>query len=125
MLAMQAQNAHRSSQATHEPEYPRSILEFMTIAAFAVSRADLRAPQRGPAPVALARQCAMYLAHVGFGLNFTEVGRLFNRDRTTAAYACRVIEERRDDPAIDILLGVLEQACCPPQDTPADVGGRA
>jgi chromosomal replication initiation ATPase DnaA len=113
MLALQAQNAHRSSPAKHEPEYPRNILEFMTVAAFAVPVADLRARHRGSAPVALARQCAMYLAHVGFGLSYTEVGRMFGRDRTTAAYACRVIEDLRDDPTTDMLLGVLEQACRP------------
>jgi chromosomal replication initiation ATPase DnaA len=53
----------------------------------------------------------MYLAHVSFGLNYAEVGRAFGRDRTTAAYACRLIEERRDDPAVDAVLGSLENAC--------------
>jgi hypothetical protein len=53
----------------------------------------------------------MYLAHVTFGLNYAEVGRAFGRDRTTAAYACRLIEERRDDPAVDAVLGSLESAC--------------
>jgi hypothetical protein len=58
-----------------------------------------------------ARQSAMYLAHVTFHLTYTEVGRAFGRDRTTAAYACQVVEERRDDPAIDAVLGSLESAC--------------
>jgi hypothetical protein len=53
----------------------------------------------------------MYLAHVSFGLNYSEVGRAFGRDRTTAAHACQLIEDRRDDPAVDAVLGSLENAC--------------
>ncbi|MDP2123671.1 MAG: helix-turn-helix domain-containing protein [Parvibaculum sp.] len=71
---------------------------------------DLKAPTRRRAPVALARQVAMYLTHVIFGVSLSEVGRLFGRDRTTAAHACRTIEDRRDDPDFDRLLDVLAQA---------------
>jgi chromosomal replication initiation ATPase DnaA len=53
----------------------------------------------------------MYLAHVAFGLSLSEVGRAFGRDRTTAAHACRLIEERRDDPEVDAILSPLEGAC--------------
>jgi hypothetical protein len=53
----------------------------------------------------------MYLAHVAFGLSYSEVGRAFGRDRTTAAHACRLIEDRRDEPPVDALLGALEHAC--------------
>ena len=52
----------------------------------------------------------MYLAHVAFGLNFTEVGRAFGRDRTTAAHACRAIEDRRDEARLDTALADLEHA---------------
>ena len=48
---------------------------------------------------------------VTFGLNYSEVARAFGRDRTTAAHACQLIEERRDDPAVDAVLGSLEDAC--------------
>jgi chromosomal replication initiation ATPase DnaA len=50
----------------------------------------------------------MYLAHVGFGLRYGAIGAGFGRDRTTAARACRLVEERRDDPSVDALLGALE-----------------
>jgi chromosomal replication initiation ATPase DnaA len=56
------------------------------------------------------RQTAMYLAHVAFGLTYTEIGQLFSRDRTTVAHACGVVEERRDDPIVDRALTTLEQA---------------
>jgi hypothetical protein len=82
-----------------------------TAAAFAVSPLELNAATRRGPYIAFARQSAMYLAHVAFGLSFSDVGRGFGRDRTTAAYACRLIEERRDDPAIDRVLGSLESAC--------------
>ena len=52
----------------------------------------------------------MYLAHVAYGFTLTEVGRLFSRDRTTAAHACRLIEDKRDDPAFDVSLDSLEIA---------------
>jgi chromosomal replication initiation ATPase DnaA len=52
----------------------------------------------------------MYLAHVACGLSLTEAGALFSRDRTTAAHACGVVEDKRDDPAFDVFLDHLENA---------------
>lgn len=80
-------------------------------ASLALPLADLMAPSRRSARAAFARQVAMYLAHVSFGATFSAVGRVFGRDRTTAAHAVRVIEERRDDPCVDALLDRLERAC--------------
>ena len=87
--------------------------------AFKISVAEMRAPTRRTAPVAQARQrrspaeargrqIAMYLMHVSFGLSLSAVGRHFGRDRTTAAHACRQIEDRRDDAAFDVLMDRLE-----------------
>ena len=87
------------------------LLEEATAAAFGVAPDDLRSSSRRGATVAFARQSAMYLAHVVLGYNYSDVGRLFHRDRTTAAYACRLVEDRRDDPEIDIRLDLLERAC--------------
>ena len=88
----------------------RSVSEIVA-AAFGVTADELQAPRRGTAPVAFARQAAMYLAHVVFGLNMKRLGRSFGRDRTTARHACRTIEDMRDDPVIDRTLSVLEAAC--------------
>jgi chromosomal replication initiation ATPase DnaA len=79
-------------------------------AAFMVPVQEIRASTRRTASVALARQSAMYLAHVAFGLNFTDAGRAFGRVRTTAARACRVIEDRRENAHLDTALGDLEHA---------------
>lgn len=87
------------------------LLETAVAASFAVPRASLRARSRCRADVAFARQAAMYLAHVAFGLSYSATGRLFGRDRTTAAHACRLVEERRDDPGTDRLLHTLEAIC--------------
>jgi chromosomal replication initiation ATPase DnaA len=87
------------------------LMEAATAAAFAVPVDELRAPSRRAPAVAFARQSAMYLAHVVLGLRYSEIGRLFRRDRTTAAYACQLIEDRRDDPAIDRVLHTLEGLC--------------
>jgi hypothetical protein len=84
---------------------------FATAAAFAVPVGELHAATRRSSYVAFARQSAMYLAHVSFGVSLSDVGRSFGRDRTTAAHACRLIEDRRDDPAVDAVLGSLECAC--------------
>lgn len=78
--------------------------------AFQVHLAEMQAPTRGSAPVALARQVALYLVHVGYGLTFTRTGKLFGRDRTTVAHACRAVEERREDPDFDACLDYLEIA---------------
>ena len=57
-----------------------------------------------------ARHTCMYLAYVIFQWPLERVGAAFGRDRTTAGHACRLIEDRRDDPAFDAGLEALE-AC--------------
>ena len=78
--------------------------------AFAIPADDLRQASRCRAPVALARQAAMYLANVAGGVNLTQVGQGFGRDRTTVAHACARIEDLRDDPRFDLSLTLLEGA---------------
>ena len=87
------------------------LLEQAVAAAFAVPVDAVRASSRSTAEVAFARQCAMYLAHVALGASCHAVGRLFHRDRTTVAHACQLVELRRDDPAIDRMLDMLQGVC--------------
>ena len=87
----------------------RSI-EAVVSTALGIGLADLRAAQRGCAAAAQARQTAMYLAHVHFGLSLSQVGRNFGRDRTTVAHACARIEDSRDDPKVERVLACLEAA---------------
>ncbi len=90
------------------PPLPRDAIEQAVVQVFGVGREDLHRLSRGRAKVALARQVAMYLAHVACGMTLTDTGRLFGRDRTTVAHACGVIEDRRDDPLFDRALDLLE-----------------
>lgn len=87
-----------------------AFLVAIICAAYGITRAELTSTSRRKARVAHARQVAMYLAHVAGGVSLTGVGQLFGRDRTTAAHACRLIEDQRDDPALDLVLEVLGAA---------------
>jgi chromosomal replication initiation ATPase DnaA len=103
---------HRRHDARTErnPAASREAIEQAVVQVFGVGHDDLHHLTRGRAKVALARQVAMYLAHVACGLSMTDTGRLFGRDRTTVAHACGVIEDRRDDPLFDRALDLLEWA---------------
>lgn len=85
----------------------RSI-ECAAAAVFAVPLTQLRAPTRGAPRVALARQAAMYLAHVTFALSHRRIATLFRRERTTVAHACRTVEDRRDEVWLEARLRRLE-----------------
>jgi len=117
-MPLNVQNCESSKQFRRAPAMSRDVghlavlrkIEKTVAIIFHVPESELRAPTRRKANTALARQVAMYIAHVGCGMNYSQVGRLFGRDRTTAAHACRLIEDRRDDPAFDLSLDYLEQA---------------
>ncbi|WP_421792291.1 helix-turn-helix domain-containing protein [Hyphobacterium sp.] len=92
-----------------ERDLARARLARETVAfAFDVPADEIAAPTRRSSEVAFARQVAMYLAHVAFELNLARVGLAFGRDRSTAAHACQIVEDRRDDPAFDAWLDGLE-----------------
>lgn len=84
------------------------LAEAAASAAAKVPSRKLRALNRGRRPVARARQRAMYLAHVAFGLSLTRVGVCFGRDRTTVRHACALVEDSRDDPRCEFSLSALE-----------------
>ena len=67
---------------------------------------------RGSSEISRARQIAMYLLHTSLSMPYGTVAKLFARDRTTVAHACRTIEDLRDVPASDDeimkLEGILE-----------------
>lgn len=73
-----------------------------------VSAADLLRRNRCRAGIAAARQLAMYLVNVKLEYTMTQVGGLFGRDRTTVAHACMAVEDRRDEPAFDEAVSLLE-----------------
>lgn len=90
----------------------KAIIESTVADVFAIDVGRLQSGSRGQAPVAQARQVAMYLMHCAFGISLTEIGYAFARDRTTVSHACRLIEDRRDTASFDFLLTNLEEIVC-------------
>lgn len=90
----------------------RRMLVVLVGSALAVDGRALCSTGRGTARIAHARQIALYIAHTTLGLSYTEAGRLFGRDRTTAAHACRRIEEERESQCVDQMMDCLERAAC-------------
>ncbi|HVZ28819.1 MAG TPA: helix-turn-helix domain-containing protein [Asticcacaulis sp.] len=83
------------------------IMDLVALAT-GVPAGHLRSPTRNHARAARARQIAMYLAYVGYAWPLKRVGQAFGRDRTTAGYACRLVEDLRDDRSFDAELERLE-----------------
>jgi len=73
-----------------------------------VALKELCARTRCRPKAAFARQIAMYLSHIVFRMNSAEVARAFGRDRSTARYAIRQIEELREAPELDRMLCWME-----------------
>lgn len=115
---------HRRGALAMQTEFTRSVIEDVVCSTLAVTCADLHARTRKGAPIAFARQVAMYLAHVGCGMSLKESAAMFNRERTTAAHACCIIEDRRDDPAFDGFMDQLEGAVVCLRSSPAGYGRR-
>lgn len=87
------------------PGFAEVIIAYL----YGVTASDLHATTRGGARTAFARQLAMYLTHVVYGLTLTQVATQFGRDRTTVSHALHRVEDMREDPAIDRLLWRLER----------------
>lgn len=60
--------------------------------------------------VVLARQVAMYVASVAWGMSLGRVARAFGRDRATVRHACSMMEERREDARFDRWIEAIESA---------------
>lgn len=78
-------------------------------ACFSVSGHDIRAMERSRTEISRVRQIGMYVAHVIAGLTMHEVGLGFQRDRTTVAYACHVVEDLRDEPEFENVIRMVER----------------
>jgi len=70
----------------------------------------LKEQRRMIGPEGRARRMAVYLAYVTFGWPMDRVAHVFGLNRTTAANACRWVEDARDSKPLDELLDHLE-AC--------------
>ncbi|WP_083656798.1 helix-turn-helix domain-containing protein [Mongoliimonas terrestris] len=95
------------------PVDDRAVVDFVeqvVLRAFDLGADTLRHPTRGRQSPARARQVAMYLLHVRLGVTLSTCARAFGRDRTTAAHACRRVEDMRENHRLDVRLNSLEAA---------------
>ena len=65
-------------------------------------------PSRCTAPVARARQIAMYLLHTLCSRSQAAVATAFGRDRTTVRHACALVEDAREAPDFEQEMTRLE-----------------
>ena len=100
----------RSTRRTLHPPEACGIAARLSATHFELSQAELVAAPRGSRRISRARHVAIYLAHVTLGLPLVLVASRFRRDRSTAAYACRLVEDLRERPAFDAALAALEIA---------------
>lgn len=87
-----------------------SEIERRVASRFHVNRGTLHAPGRCSERIAFARHVAMYLERVLLELSYGDIARRFGRHPTTVIYACRRIEDLRDDTGFDRRLAAIEQA---------------
>lgn len=92
--------------------YRKRIVEAalrLTARTCGVEYAHVAAANKRSAPVAFARQLAMYLCHVVGDMSLRDVAAEFARDRTTVSHACHAIEDRRERPIFDRQIEHLER----------------
>jgi chromosomal replication initiation ATPase DnaA len=98
----------RSREGAHDVARARLAQQAVAYA-FGERVEEIAAPTRRNRRAARARQTAMYLAHVAFGMSLGRVANAFGRDRSTVAHACRIIEDHREDDDFDDHLDRLEE----------------
>lgn len=102
--------AKRRDHPPRDPMLARRTVEAVLALVVGLPEGGFPDPSRRGRRQDLLRQIAMYLAHVGAGVDMRAVGEAFRRDRTTVGHACRLIEDRREDARFDRLLDCLERA---------------
>jgi chromosomal replication initiation ATPase DnaA len=85
-------------------------IERLVARRFGVAVSALRAAGRCDGTVALARHVAMYLERILLELSYDEIARRFLRHPTTVIYACRRVEDLRDDCRFDRRVAANEAA---------------
>jgi chromosomal replication initiation ATPase DnaA len=103
-----AQERLEAVTADRRAEACEAVID-ITAALFNVSGRDLRGPGRNGQETARVRQIAMYLCNTTLGVNLTETGRVFGRDRTTIGHGVQLIEALRDDREFDRIIEQCER----------------
>ena len=98
-----------SEQSLRQQAQYNLILSYVA-AAHHIRPEFLLAASRGSKHLSEARQTTNYLAHIVYGMNFTDIGHLAARDRTSIAHGCNRVEDLRDEPHRDRILHFAELA---------------
>ena len=86
-----------------------SLAQFVTAQVYGVPLDEMRKPTRGRPVVTRARQVAIYLAELVFGLTRRQLGQQFGRDPSTIYHACDLIGGlRKDNLELDSTLRWME-----------------
>jgi len=78
---------------SHRTITMEAIVKVVT-ASYGISIETLKLKGRGGKEAVLARQTAMYLIRSLLKKSFEHIGKYFNRDHSTALYACKEIEKK-------------------------------
>lgn len=106
---MTKRGSHMQADKYIKSDLARARLVMAAVALeFGVPDIEVYSQTKGTSRSSFARQIAMYLTHIVYEINLARVARTFNRDRSTAGHACKVVEEARDDDLIDEKLLKLE-----------------
>jgi chromosomal replication initiation ATPase DnaA len=100
---------HTAPHDTDKLKCDRVIAAVSTL--LQVSSGEIATARRN-ARIVHARHVSMYLAHVVLRVAVRHIATSFQRERSTVAYACRKIEEQREETHFDIKLDLIERLIC-------------
>lgn len=80
----------------------------MVASTFGIPPESLFIQDRANLKAVRARQISIYLMHTALSFPLTRIASIYEKDRTTVGYACRVVEDLRDKPAFDDQMIELE-----------------
>src|SRR5262245_48836098 len=98
---------HAAASADLSP-HRAGLAQAIVAHVYGVALDDMRCETRGAPRAALARQVAMYLTHIVWGMSGGQIAQAFARHKATAHHALRHIEDLRDDAEFDRTLRFLE-----------------
>lgn len=73
-----------------------SLARFVVAQVYGVPVDELKKPTRGRPHAARARQIAIHLARLVFGMSHAQLASEFGRDRSTVHHACHLVEGMRE-----------------------------
>ena len=90
-----------------DPQIVRFVVNMVTLAT-GIEADRIQSGGERQAQIARARQMAMYLNSITYQWSRCRIAQAFGRDRTTVGYACRVVEDLREDSVFDATIESLE-----------------